>query len=694
MGVVYLGHDPRLDRRVAIKTISLHAVDPQALEDYHRRFRAEARSAARLHHPHIAAIHDFGTDAGMDYIVMEYIDGVDLKSRLAEGGGLTLWQVLQLTDQLLSALHYMHERKVIHRDVKPANLLLTREDFQVKLTDFGVAKVDSAHDDRTRSGLVGTPHYMAPEQIDGELLDARCDLFSTGVILYQLLTGRLPFDSANSFGVMKAIVGSPHPPMHELDPSVQALLSPVVDRALAKSRDDRFAGAGEFRRALGEAAEAIQDLAESQALLARRAPRERHATRVSTASGAGGTKARALRGGERAGDSGIELELELRLWEEIRGSSDAQDFEDFLKRFPSGAFAYQARKRRQRLLGLTTTGAYPSSRQGGAGQDEEPPALRNAHAIARWQREYYAEELVLRKRVETSSEQRMQQAVARGEAAPEAAEHHHFVLDLAVQKSFDYAGQLHFEQLDALVTVPSLLFNDAGVYMVAGPLDRSGHTMRFRQLLQASGATRLVATRRGSELVSAHFEMIMSHWAAMRGDRLLFDYNVVQFWRLSPSGWRICGTGALDFFSAQRHALLATAEPDHPQADPAMLDQRMVAFHRGYQAALRRGEVSLREPLFMRPFLIATVERLEIAARLDPARLPYAAMKGFAAEDYRWYSAAPWMRLLVVDYYADWPQGGRRRWSGGYLVKLGPEGGRVVAIFGLDADPTAAPAAD
>jgi len=216
MGIVYEGYDPQIDRAIAIKTIALDPLDETERGTFEVRFRAEMRSAGRLQHQNIAAVYDTGRDAGTAYIVMERVTGQDLKRRLARGERFSLTQVLDIAAQLLAALQFAHERQVVHRDIKPANVML-QDDGVVKLCDFGVALLADPDATRTNGWLIGSLGYTSPEQILGQPVDARTDLFSAGVILYELLTGKLPFQGAAGVAVLHRIATEEAPSLSSID---------------------------------------------------------------------------------------------------------------------------------------------------------------------------------------------------------------------------------------------------------------------------------------------------------------------------------------------------------------------------------------------------------------------------------------------------------------------------------------------
>lgn len=259
MGLVYEGRDPNLDRKVAIKTIKVENLSDEAAADYEVRFRTEARSAARLQHPNIVSVYDSDRDADIAYLVMEFIQGDDLKHHLDHGVLYTLEQTLGMMTGLLSALEYAHRQNVVHRDIKPANLLIEK-DGRVKLTDFGVARIQDSGDlTRTQGSIVGTLKYMSPEQVQGRPVDARADLFAAGIVLYQLLTGRRPFDGGSDFATIQQIVNHTPAAPTLFNDRLPPALDGVIAKSLTKSRDERYSSAQEFANALQDAVRQASD---------------------------------------------------------------------------------------------------------------------------------------------------------------------------------------------------------------------------------------------------------------------------------------------------------------------------------------------------------------------------------------------------------------------------------------------------
>jgi eukaryotic-like serine/threonine-protein kinase len=259
MGEVYRALDPVLHREVALKTLSVR-VGPD--EDALGRFQREARAAAGLNHPNIVTIHEFGDDGGVLYIAMELLKGTDLRDAIDTDSLRSLDEKLAVMDAVLSGLDYAHARDVIHRDIKPANIHLGPGGL-VKIMDFGLAR--DKYSDLTQDGIVvGTPNYMSPEQALGERVDARSDLFSTGAVLYELLTGHKPFEADSTPSVLFQVVHREAPSVRRWTPGVPEPIVAVVERALIKDRARRFESAAQMRQALLEAARVAHgDLAPS-----------------------------------------------------------------------------------------------------------------------------------------------------------------------------------------------------------------------------------------------------------------------------------------------------------------------------------------------------------------------------------------------------------------------------------------------
>ncbi len=241
MGVVYKATDPLIDRIVAIKTITLSLAQEER-EEYEARFYQEAKAAGRLSHPNIVTIFDVGRSGDIAYIAMEFLQGRELRDILNDDKLLPVDQVLDIVAQVALGLAYAHEHGIIHRDIKPSNIMVGR-DCHVKITDFGIARMASASV-RTQTGMVlGSPKYMSPEQVMGKLTDQRSDIFSLGVVLYEMLTGQPAFMGENVNAIMYQTLNAIPPPPRSLNPAVPEMLNFIVAKALAKDLENRYQNA-------------------------------------------------------------------------------------------------------------------------------------------------------------------------------------------------------------------------------------------------------------------------------------------------------------------------------------------------------------------------------------------------------------------------------------------------------------------
>jgi len=262
MGVIYKARDPVLERSVALKVIS----SVELTDDLRARFYREARACARLRdHPNIVTIHDMGEDAGRLFIVMELLEGEELRRLMARRAPLTLENKLAILRQICDGLYHAHQRGVVHRDIKPANVFLLPAG-QVKILDFGIARLAAAttHGDLTRGMMMGTPRYMAPEQVRGHA-DHRSDIFSVGAVAYELLSGRPPFTGEHPMEILEQLRTATPPRVSVLDPSLPPALADIVERAIQKEPEGRFADLGDMgraveavRRGLGEGTPRVQ----------------------------------------------------------------------------------------------------------------------------------------------------------------------------------------------------------------------------------------------------------------------------------------------------------------------------------------------------------------------------------------------------------------------------------------------------
>jgi CHASE2 domain-containing sensor protein/tRNA A-37 threonylcarbamoyl transferase component Bud32 len=250
MGLVYKALDPNINRLLAIKTIRFSdEFDEDVIQEIKERFFREAEIAGQLSHPSIVTIHDLGEDQDLTYMAMEFLEGEDLENFVSKKSLLPLKKVLGVLTKVAEALDFAHRAGVIHRDIKPANIRLLKSGG-VKVTDFGIARAISSS--RTRTGVIlGTPNYMSPEQIMGQKIDPRSDIFSLGVLLYQLLTGELPFQGDSLSSLLYQITQIKHPPLKAFSPKIPVACEQIVDKALAKNPNDRFSTAGQVAKVLG-----------------------------------------------------------------------------------------------------------------------------------------------------------------------------------------------------------------------------------------------------------------------------------------------------------------------------------------------------------------------------------------------------------------------------------------------------------
>ena len=252
MGVVYLGRDPVIGRLVALKTIRAVSEDDVEQREFQERFLREAQAAGILSHPNIVTVHDVGEDSTTEtsFIAMEYVEGKNLKQLLSERTPFSSERIAEIVGQVAEALDYAHRRGIVHRDVKPANIIITPEG-QVKITDFGIAKTEKSN--LTTTGqFLGTPNYMSPEQVTGDAVDGRSDLFSLGVVLYELLTRKKPFSADNLTSISYKIVHEQFVPPETYDAGIPPEFTAVLEKALSKDPGERFQRGNDFALALYE----------------------------------------------------------------------------------------------------------------------------------------------------------------------------------------------------------------------------------------------------------------------------------------------------------------------------------------------------------------------------------------------------------------------------------------------------------
>jgi serine/threonine protein kinase len=250
MGVVYKARDPMLDRIVAIKTVNL-TLPKDELAEYEARFYQEAKAAGGLSHRNIVVIYDIGRSERVAYMAMEFLEGQELRRLLQARTPIGLLQALDITAQVAEGLQYAHDRQIIHRDIKPANVMVLG-DGSVKITDFGIARMRN-NEVKTMTGMIlGSPKYMSPEQVSGKRADNRSDVFSLGVVLYEMLTGTSPFVADNIHGVMYQTMNFNPPAPKTLNPELPDVLNFIAAKALAKNLDDRYQNAKDLAHDLRE----------------------------------------------------------------------------------------------------------------------------------------------------------------------------------------------------------------------------------------------------------------------------------------------------------------------------------------------------------------------------------------------------------------------------------------------------------
>src|SRR5687768_6950939 len=423
MGVVYEGVDPKLNRRVAIKTILKSHLDPDTAKDYSMRFSREAQAVARLNHPHIVQVYDFAEEGDVAYLVMEFIRGKELKNFFDANERFDIKEAVRIMCELLDALEFAHNAGIIHRDIKPANVMLDAQ-ARTKLTDFGVARVtdnDRTQAERTQAGtMVGTPAYMSPEQITGGSIDKRTDVFSAGIILYQFLTGEKPFTGGGAWTIAKKIIQEDPPLPSSLNNAVTPYFDAVVNKALSKAAETRYQSAKDFgvalKRALQGQGEADDDtdktvVGEMTLAPAARTPQPR----PNAAVGSGGTQT-----GTQAGNQEVELEF----WRAIKDGNDPDDFELYVQQFPNGIYAALAKRKIAKLRGAAPEETSAEAKKQEKKEAEEA-ARKETEARAKLAEEKEKLELELAKKEEEFKQreaQREAEAKARAEAAEKAKE--------------------------------------------------------------------------------------------------------------------------------------------------------------------------------------------------------------------------------------------------------------------------------
>ena len=415
MGVVYEGFDTgKLKRRVAIKTILKSNLDEALAKDYSARFAREAEAVGKLNHPHIVQVYDFGEEADVAFIVMEFIRGKDLKHCFDNNVRFEPREFVRLMCELLSALDYAHQAGIVHRDIKPANVMLDGQ-TRAKLMDFGVAKIqDTDRTHRTQVGtMVGTPSYMSPEQVQGLAVDQRSDLFSSGIVLYQFLTNQRPF-TGGDWTLRKMIVHEDPVRPSQINTSLSPEFDRVISRALAKAPEARYQSAAEFGRALQRVFEG------------RPAEDEDDRTIMRPAQGAPlQAKPAAERSSTQATSTGTgSQEVEVEFWRSIKDSDDPEDFELYVQQFPRGAYAKLAERKIAKLRkdagthAGTASGAHGSTASGSYGTNDS--AAAEAEELRKLEEEHRRQAEELARRQAEARKKAEAEARARREAEEKA----------------------------------------------------------------------------------------------------------------------------------------------------------------------------------------------------------------------------------------------------------------------------------
>jgi len=290
MGVVYRAQDPTIRRVVALKVLPADPVTSMEQTATQARssagfFEREAQAAGALLHPNIVTLYDAGRDGAWYYLAMEFVEGGTFAAEIARAGKVVADRAVDVVAVVADALDFAHERGVIHRDIKPANLMIL-PDQTVKVADFGIARLSSATSTMTGDMMVGTPHYMSPEQVRGGKIDGRSDLFSLGVVLYEALTGRKPFQAETLAAVLNSIMNSNPPAAHEIDATIPAPLSAIVAKAMSREPGQRYARGKELASELRRYRNAGRSEATSvEAALSRPPPAAKKSSWLAVATG-------------------------------------------------------------------------------------------------------------------------------------------------------------------------------------------------------------------------------------------------------------------------------------------------------------------------------------------------------------------------------------------------------------------------
>ena len=439
MGVVYAGMDPRLHRKVAIKTILKSSLDEDTAKEYTMRFDREAQAVARLNHPNIVQVYDFGAEGEVAYIVMEFIQGKELKDFFDANERFDIKEAVHIMGELCEALHFAHEAGIIHRDIKPANVMIDNKG-RVKLADFGVARItdaDRSSSEKTQAGaIVGTPAYMSPEQIEGGEIDRRTDIFSAGIILYQFLTGEKPFTGTSTWTIAKKILQDEPVMPSRLNTNISPLFDAIIKKALAKNMNARYQNARDLGADLKNALEGKATTEDSDKTIVGSLKFDASMPPAAIAATPAGAS------GSHAGQTGTQ-EVELEFWRSIKDGNDADDFDLYVKQFPDGIYAALAKRKSAKIRGVTSEETATKGAQAAAEQEKkelEEAARREAEVKAKLAEEKAKLEQELAKR-EAEYQKRSadleakQAAEAKLRAEKEAAEKAAFEAKLAKREA-------------------------------------------------------------------------------------------------------------------------------------------------------------------------------------------------------------------------------------------------------------------
>jgi serine/threonine-protein kinase len=415
MGVVYEGVDPRLNRRVAIKTILKSNLDEDTAKDFAMRFVREAQAVARLNHPNIVQVYDFGEEGEIAYLVMEFIKGKELKNFFDANERFDLKEAVRIMCELCDALEFAHQAGIVHRDIKPANVMLDAQ-ARTKLTDFGVARVqdnDKTSVEKTQAGtMVGTPAYMSPEQITGGTVDKRSDVFSAGIILYQFLTGEKPFTGGGAWTIAKKIIQEDPPLPSTINNAVTPLFDSVVNKALAKNPAERYQSARDLSLGLKRALEGkpAEDDSDKTIVGGAMPDMPKAQPRPAAAAAAPGQTAGTM-GGSQAGSQEVELEF----WRAIKDGNDPDDFELYVQQFPTGIYAALAKRKIAKLRGEPLDDSSVKAREAEK-KEAEDAARKEAEAKTKLAEEKTKLEAELKRREEEFQKREAEAELKRQEA--------------------------------------------------------------------------------------------------------------------------------------------------------------------------------------------------------------------------------------------------------------------------------------